>query len=296
MKHFILPILFCLLTIYLHKTRADVTCGSHTAPTCGRCPEVNCPSGSCGSGWCNGDCIWKNSNCVLSEKIANRADQGGRCPRKLWSYAESCCCKDGCCWDKCVVYDLPPEICVTGTPGIKWVYNTDLGYHQALTSRGQLELSRTEHREHQLKTHNLLRKKHNVGPLKLDRLLNANAQSYAEHLARGCRDLVHSKGKWEYLEGYGENLWKGSYSASGVDASLSFHRNEEPNYNYATGRPWSSNPDGVIGHFTQLVWKGTTKLGVGIAGNKSKNCRFVVFQYQPQGNVQGIYTENVFKP
>ena len=74
------------------------------------------------------------------------------------------------------------------------------------------------------------------------------------------------------------------------------HRNEEPNYNYGTGRPWSSNPNGVIGHFTQLVWKGTTKLGVGIAGNRSKNCRFVVFQYQPQGNVQGIYTENVFKP
>ena len=61
---------------------------------------------------------------------ANRADQGGKCPRSLWSYAESCCCKDGCCWDKCVVYDLPPEICVTGTPGITWVYNAGLGYHQ----------------------------------------------------------------------------------------------------------------------------------------------------------------------
>ena len=95
-------------------------------------------------------------------------------------------------------------------------------YYAALTPRGQLELSRTQHREHQLKTHNLLRKKHHVGPLKLDRLLNANAQSYAEHLARGCGDLVHSKGKWENLEGYGENLWKGgAYSLSGVDASLS---------------------------------------------------------------------------
>lgn len=257
MKHFCLPILFCLVTILT------------------------------------------NSNCALAQKIANPADLGGKCPQSLWSYGESCCCKDGCCWDKCV-YDIPPEKCVTGTQnkwgvGPKWVYNSGLGYHQALTTRGQLELSRTQQREHHLKTHNVLRAKHHVGPLKLDRLLNANAQSYAEHLAKSCEGK-HSHGKWEYLEGYGENLWGGPHALSGIDATMAFHRDEEPNYNYATGKPWSSNPNGVIGHFTQLVWKGTTKLGVGIAENKAKDCRQVVLQYQPQGNIFGAYRENVFKP
>ena len=45
------------------------------------------------------------------------------------------------------------------------------------------------------------------------------------------------------------------------------------------------------GHFTQLVWKGSTKLGVGIA--KQGSTVVVVARYTPAGNFRGRYQENV---
>ena len=36
-----------------------VSCGNHNAATCSECPLGN------GAAWCNGDCIWQNSECVL---------------------------------------------------------------------------------------------------------------------------------------------------------------------------------------------------------------------------------------
>lgn len=39
------------------------------------------------------------------------------------------------------------------------------------------------------------------------------------------------------------------------------------------------------GHFTQVVWKESTKLGVGMATNGNK--AFVVGQYRPAGNMIG---------
>lgn len=50
-----------------------------------------------------------------------------------------------------------------------------------------------------------------------------------------------------------------------------------------------------IGHFTQVVWKDSTELGVGMAtdGNKA----FVVGQYRPAGNMNmaGYFEKNVLK-
>ena len=52
------------------------------------------------------------------------------------------------------------------------------------------------------------------------------------------------------------------------------------------------------GHFTQLVWKATKLLGVGykIVTDKSMYKIYVVAQYSPEGNVEGLYSENVFPP
>jgi len=59
-------------------------------------------------------------------------------------------------------------------------------------------------------------------------------------------------------------------------------------YNY--GRPGFSSQ---TGHFTQVIWKGSTKLGVGIGFSSDKRKVYVVANYSPPGNYQGQFPQNV---
>lgn len=89
----------------------------------------------------------------------------------------------------------------------------------------------------------------------------------------------------------GENLaWKWSSSGS-TDLGTSSHAtdawyDEIADYDY-------DNPGnailggGPIGHFTQIVWTSTTKVGCGHVGN------FVTCRYSPPGNVGGQYADKV---
>jgi len=141
-------------------------------------------------------------------------------------------------------------------------------------------------RDDGLKAHNDLRARHGVPALKLDQELNDFAQQYAEKLA--SRDtMVHSKGK------YGENLYmsggsKPSKSESATAAAGAWY-SEISKYDY--DQPGFSSK---VGHFTQVVWKGTQKLGIGIAYASSGNI-YVVGSYYPPGNYQGQFPENVPK-
>jgi hypothetical protein len=47
------------------------------------------------------------------------------------------------------------------------------------------------------------------------------------------------------------------------------------------------------GHFTQVVWKGSQKLGVGFALTGDGKTLYVVAQYSPPGNYQGQFGQNV---
>ena len=77
--------------------------------------------------------------------------------------------------------------------------------------------------------------------------------------------------------------------------SLSFNRYHEvcdPGYTFT---PPPSSFGGGTGHFTQIVWKTSVKLGVGMAettmnGNK---CIFTVGRYREPGNWGGKFGENV---
>ncbi|XP_067376681.1 Golgi-associated plant pathogenesis-related protein 1-like isoform X2 [Channa argus] len=109
-----------------------------------------------------------------------------------------------------------------------------------------------------LKTHNAYRAKHSAPALKLNAELNASAQSWANHLlATGT--LQHSDTK------DGENIFT-------VFSSASLK---------------------LTGHFTQVVWKDTTEVGVGMAS--SGNRAFVVGQYRKPGNMAmpGYFEKNV---
>ena len=45
-------------------------------------------------------------------------------------------------------------------------------------------------------------------------------------------------------------------------------------------------PEKLFNHFSQVVWKGTTHMGIGYASNEKK-CT-IVAQYLPQGNMDGL--------
>ena len=71
---------------------------------------------------------------------------------------------------------------------------------------------------------------------------------------------------------------------------------EEPAYDYRTG---TSKNGKVIGHFTQVVWKETTKVGIAKASAKMADGWYgvwVVAHYGPAGNVGGDYIANVQQP
>ncbi|GMR53109.1 hypothetical protein PMAYCL1PPCAC_23304, partial [Pristionchus mayeri] len=140
-----------------------------------------------------------------------------------------------------------------------------------------------ENRAEILSDHNQYRAKHRSPPLRFDGALNKSAQAYADKLAREDGALAHSdsarSGK------HGENL----YCASGhppTDCSRAWY-SEISGYDFVAGRFAPST-----GHFTALVWKSSTSLGLGIANSKSGKT-FVVAQYSPAGNRAGQYVENV---
>jgi len=115
--------------------------------------------------------------------------------------------------------------------------------------------------------------------LSLDSSLSADAEYFARVLA-SKGDLEHSNGN------YGENL---SIKCDGSSATDGWYK-EVKNYNY--GNPGYADN---TGHFTQVVWKGSKRLGVGKAKGKYQglDCEFIVARYTPAGNYLGEFPENV---
>jgi len=66
----------------------------------------------------------------------------------------------------------------------------------------------------------------------------------------------------------------------------------DPGYNFNKGDSSSGT-----GHFTQVVWKKSTVLGMGQAtGTKNgMQCTYIVARYKPKGNFMGKFNENVPK-
>ncbi|XP_042277182.1 uncharacterized protein glipr2 [Thunnus maccoyii] len=140
-----------------------------------------------------------------------------------------------------------------------------------------------------LETHNAYRAKHGAQPLTYNSELNAAAQKWADHLLQ-IGSMKHSKTEDSEMKD-GENIFNMWSSAplklTGKEAVESWY-NEIKDYNWS--RPGYS---GSTGHFTQVVWKESTELGVGLATDGNKV--FVVGQYRPAGNknMPGYFEKNV---
>ncbi|CAF1331001.1 unnamed protein product [Rotaria sordida] len=136
-----------------------------------------------------------------------------------------------------------------------------------------------------LAAHNSYRARHCAQPLQLDDTLCRSAQDYAQKLA-STNQFSHSGTK-----GVGENLYKAWSSTTikinGATAVTSWY-NEIKDYNFNNGG-FSMK----TGHFTQVVWRNTKKLGVGVAYADEGRTVYVVAQYSPPGNYQGQYQANV---
>ncbi len=117
--------------------------------------------------------------------------------------------------------------------------------------------------------HNQLRETHHAPKLIWDDQL----ASYAEHYASQCR-FQHSSSP------YGENLAAGYPTLS---AAIHAWSNEQKQYSY-----FSPGFSMKTGHFTQIVWKATQKIGCGYVSCDGKNGtpgNYLVCEYSPAGNV-----------
>lgn len=138
-----------------------------------------------------------------------------------------------------------------------------------------------------LNAHNEKRQLHRVSDLKRNSSLDEIAQKYAEKLAQ-ADSLNHSSNSYNGQR-LGENLYmQGGRAMSGFLPVDSWY-GEADNYSYDAPQ----NSSGVVGHFTQLVWKGSKELGVGCA-KSSDGSYYVVCNYSPAGNWVGEERENVF--
>ncbi|GAP89376.1 putative glycoside hydrolase family 128 protein [Rosellinia necatrix] len=131
-----------------------------------------------------------------------------------------------------------------------------------------------------LDAHNKKRKAKGLKPLAWDNKLAQNAEAYAKHLA-SIGKLQHSSG--DQRPNQGENLAWASASSTPFAMSANMWLGEEKNYH---GEPIGQGNFGSYGHYTQCMWKSTTKLGMG-AAKDSKGGVYIVGRYSPPGNVVG---------
>ena len=143
-----------------------------------------------------------------------------------------------------------------------------------------------------LQLHNYYRTRHSASSLTISQRLNHIAQKYAEYLA--------ATGKFEHSgnrlgnETLGENLYMqwishGRVPVSARDAAkcwydeIDLYNFKHPKYSEETG------------HFTQLVWKSSQKMGVGVALSANGKEVYIVTNYYPAGNIinSGYFERNV---
>lgn len=139
-----------------------------------------------------------------------------------------------------------------------------------------------------LTAHNMYRKKHGVKSLKLSPELCNYAKEWAKKLANEDKSQHRPDGT------YGENIYtyRSSNPKAKVAGSVPVEKwySEIEKYTFGVDK----GPMGT-GHFTQVIWKGSKKMGIGKAKAKSGRT-YVVANYEPAGNLIGAYAKNVPPP
>jgi len=135
-----------------------------------------------------------------------------------------------------------------------------------------------------VEAHNRLRERFGVPALSWDESLAADAKAYAETLARTQRFRHAAQTDTDAVQG--ENLWMGTRTAydyaemTGAWIEEGAHVRPGRFPEVSTTGSWHD-----VGHFTQMVWGDTQRLGCAIAANAEDEV--LVCRYFPAGNVMG---------
>ncbi|CAN6357245.1 unnamed protein product [Urochloa humidicola] len=127
-----------------------------------------------------------------------------------------------------------------------------------------------------LKEHNVFRAKEHVPPLTWNATLAKFSQQYAETLKADCK-MVHSTSP------YGENLMLVSGSVT-WKTTVDEWSDEKKSYHYGSN---TCDAGKMCGHYTAVVWKGTTTVGCGrVVCNNGDT--MIMCSYWPPGNYDGV--------
>ena len=136
-------------------------------------------------------------------------------------------------------------------------------------------------------------------PLEWDETIAKVSQAWADHLeSQGC-DMVHSSSEWQKEaykqaggpeEALGENIaWACCADPPTQDGKqvVDMWASEKKSYAYgAVGDACTTHDGGTVGHYTQLVWAESQKMGCGMATCGSKGTVWVC-NFYPAGNWMG---------
>ncbi|WP_077350959.1 CAP domain-containing protein [Algoriphagus sp. A40] len=131
-----------------------------------------------------------------------------------------------------------------------------------------------------LDAHNSLREEVSVPPLVWSEDLAKEAQKWAKKVAKMNEEeawvLEHSG------SGFGENIAGGYITGDTPAQRVKLGWGEEEKVNFDTNTR-KCLPGTTCGHYTQIVWRNTTKVGCGMAVNP--NGKYIlVCNYDPPGN------------
>jgi uncharacterized protein YkwD len=139
---------------------------------------------------------------------------------------------------------------------------------------------------------NKYRQLHKAPHVTYNNTLTASIQKWTDHLA-ATNTFYHS------TTPYGENLGMTHFGGQEIERSkgnitkyvqdivtiwydeVQFYNWNQPGYSYITG------------HFTQLVWVKSRRIGVGVSYSKANNKLYVGMAYDPPGNYIGDFQKNV---
>jgi len=141
-----------------------------------------------------------------------------------------------------------------------------------------------EDRAAALEIHNKARLDVGVNALQWSDDLAADAALWAKNMARKNR-MYHSEN--DQRNGQGENLYMTTATdteSSGRAAAQAWYE-EIKDYTYSPIGSGQNN-FGAIGHYTQMIWKTSTHVGMALAVSES-GATYVVARYSPPGNFVG---------
>ena len=115
--------------------------------------------------------------------------------------------------------------------------------------------------------------------------LEAGATLWARHLAR-TGQLEHEVEVTGDEDAPGENLWMGTHAAWSPAEMVADWAVERRDFRPGVFPDVSrTGGDGEVGHYTQMVWRGTRAIGCGLASDGTMD--YLVCHYDRPGNVEG---------